>query len=131
MATERQIAANRTNAQKSTGPKTRAGLLKSSRNAFRHGLSLALLDEEASALADAIARALTTGHSEQRMLAANELAQAQLQLQRVRAARAELMAKVDAAPTSMETLKRLVALDRYERFADTKRRRAARKLQGE
>jgi hypothetical protein len=131
MATEKQIAANRANALKSTGPRTAAGQIKSSRNAFRHGLSLALLDEEASAKADATARALATGHSQQHLLAANEVAQAQLQLQRVRAVRAELMAKVDAGPTSIETLKRLVALDRYERFADTKRRRAARKLQGE
>ncbi len=33
MATEKQLAANRANAQKSTGPKTAAGRLKSSRNA--------------------------------------------------------------------------------------------------
>jgi hypothetical protein len=39
MATEKQIAANRANAKFSTGPKTLAGRLKSSRNAYRHGLS--------------------------------------------------------------------------------------------
>lgn len=38
MATEKQIAANRLNAKKSTGPKTRAGKIKSSVNALRHGL---------------------------------------------------------------------------------------------
>jgi hypothetical protein len=54
MATEKQIAANRANAQKSTGPRTAAGRLKSSRNAFRHGLSLPLrIDMTASAKADA------------------------------------------------------------------------------
>ena len=37
MASEKQIAANRANAKKSTGPKTAAGQLKSSRNALRHG----------------------------------------------------------------------------------------------
>ena len=42
MATEKQIAANRANARRSTGPKTVAGKMASSRNAFRHGLSLAL-----------------------------------------------------------------------------------------
>jgi hypothetical protein len=39
MATERQIAANRRNARKSTGPRTRAGKKRASRNSYRHGLS--------------------------------------------------------------------------------------------
>jgi hypothetical protein len=39
MATERQIAANRRNAGKSTGPRTRAGKKRASRNSYRHGLS--------------------------------------------------------------------------------------------
>src|SRR5450755_3089304 len=39
MATEKQIAANRRNAQKSTGPNTEHGKLRSRRNAFRHGLT--------------------------------------------------------------------------------------------
>jgi hypothetical protein len=39
MATARQIAANRRNAQRSTGPRTAAGKSTSSRNALRHGLS--------------------------------------------------------------------------------------------
>ena len=39
MASERQIAANRRNAGRSTGPRTRDGKLRSSQNAVRHGLS--------------------------------------------------------------------------------------------
>ena len=47
MATEKQIRANRENAKRSTGPKTAAGRMKSSRNAFRHGLSLKMyLDDD-------------------------------------------------------------------------------------
>jgi hypothetical protein len=38
MATDKQIAANRRNAQKSTGPRTAAGKFRSSLNALRHGL---------------------------------------------------------------------------------------------
>jgi hypothetical protein len=40
MASEKQISANRANAKKSTGPRTMAGRAKSSRNAYRHGLSV-------------------------------------------------------------------------------------------
>ena len=40
MATEKQIAANRANAQLSTGPRTEAGLAASSRNNLRHGLTI-------------------------------------------------------------------------------------------
>lgn len=39
MATDKQIAANRRNAMKSTGPKTEHGKLRARQNAFRHGLT--------------------------------------------------------------------------------------------
>jgi hypothetical protein len=40
MASARQIAANRRNAKKSTGPKSELGKKRSSQNAFKHGLSV-------------------------------------------------------------------------------------------
>ncbi|MDT3687794.1 MAG: hypothetical protein RO009_22425 [Pseudorhodoplanes sp.] len=39
MTSQRQIAANRMNAQRSTGPRTEVGKIKSRRNAIRHGLT--------------------------------------------------------------------------------------------
>lgn len=39
MATKLQVAANRSNARKSTGPKTREGRRRSSQNGVRHGLN--------------------------------------------------------------------------------------------
>jgi hypothetical protein len=39
MASENQIAANRANAKRSTGPKTKAGKAQSRKNAWKHGLT--------------------------------------------------------------------------------------------
>ena len=39
MASEQQIAANRANAKRSTGPKTKAGKTQSCKNAWKHGLT--------------------------------------------------------------------------------------------
>ena len=41
MASERQIAANRRNAKKSSGPRSAVGKARSRRNALRHGLAIA------------------------------------------------------------------------------------------
>jgi hypothetical protein len=130
LATEKQIAANRANARKSTGPKTLAGKLKSSRNAYRHGLSYPMRsDPVTSAKADAIARALTgEDANEEKLRSASEFAAAQLELQRIRSTRADLMANVDLSQPDLYGLQRLVALDRYERYAHTKRRRASVKF---
>jgi hypothetical protein len=130
MATDKQILANRRNAQKSTGPKTAAGRLKSSRNAFRHGLSLPLRPDTATSVKiDAFAQVLVRDQVDQEYLsAATELAEAQWQLLRVRAVRAELMATFDIADGDYQKLWQLAALDNYERLALTKRRKASRKL---
>jgi hypothetical protein len=51
MATERQIAANRRNAGKSTGPRSRATALpqRSRGNAYQHGLTTGLISSAAFA----------------------------------------------------------------------------------
>lgn len=130
MATERQIAANRANAKKSTGPKTAAGKLRSSRNAYRHGLSSPLwLDSLASAKADAIARALLgEDPTAAKLRSVEELVRAQLDLQRIRSTRTDLMAKFDLDQPDIQTLQRMAALDRYERYVHTRRRRAGAKF---
>jgi hypothetical protein len=130
MATEKQIAANRANARKSTGPGTLAGKLKSSRNAYRHGLSSPpRLDPVMSAQAEVIVRALISeDQNEEMLVAAAEFAAAHLELLRIRSMRAYLMAKVDLTQPDIQELQRLAALDRYERYAHTRRRRTAVKL---
>ena len=57
MTSERQIEANRANARKSTGAKTRAGRQRIRTNAYRHGLA-AVFNGEALAEIEALARQL-------------------------------------------------------------------------
>jgi hypothetical protein len=84
MASEKQIAANRANAMLSTGPKTLAGKLKSSCNAYRNGLSgLLRLDPVTSAKVDAIAHALAGEKAnEDRLTSSADFVRAQLELLR-------------------------------------------------
>ena len=126
MATEKQIAANRANAKRSTGPKTARGKMVSSRNAYRHGLSRPLSPSvDTSAKLEAIAQAVT-GEGEEQLISAAEFARAQLELLRIRAKRAEMVTAIERDDT--QQLRPLVALDRYERYAHTRRRRASAKL---
>ena len=128
MATEKQIAANRANAKRSTGPKSASGKMVSSRNAYRHGLTCPLsLGADTAAKLEAIAQAVAgEGAGEEQLISAAEFARAQLELLRIRATRAEMMTAIERDDNTQ--LRPLVALDRYERYAHTRRRRASAKL---
>ena len=132
MATEKQIAANRANAKKSTGPKSVTGKERSSRNSIKHGLSGLATRSSPAATRNAIVAALGIEEiSEKQLMAAVDFASAQselLQIQAVRAAqwsRVGLNVEIDG---DFKELKQLASLDRYERYARTKRRKAAKKL---
>lgn len=93
MTTERQVAANRENARKSTGPRTPEGKAASSRSARKHGLTGALKSEMVLAwyrliLEDAAAL-LDPFEQDPALRAAADLARAEAQLQRVREAEEE------------------------------------------
>lgn len=119
MATERQIAANRANARRSTGPKTAAGKLRSSRNAFRHGLSGVLpLDLDTSTKVDAITRVLAGEEAGvTQATPAAEFAKAQVELLRIRTLRAAMLATIDNDFGNLRQLRHVAALDRYARYA--------------
>jgi hypothetical protein len=155
VASDRQIAANRRNAGKSTGPRSTGGKTRAGRNAYRHGLSLrisliATFSKEVERLAQKIAkdteREVTLDH-------ARAVAEAQLDLARVRRAKIALIESaralgglecplsetVECVPmTSQEpqelaeairrVLPELVRLDRYERRAAWRRDRALTSL---
>lgn len=131
MATEKQIAANRANAVRSTGPKTALGKFRSRKNALRHGLSLPVPQDEAAVRKiDALAHAVVReANSSQLMLVATEMARAQVTLMRINKLRDEMMGAMDGHGGDSATFRRVAALDRYERYARTKRRRAADQLE--
>ena len=98
MATERQIAANRRNARKSTGPRSSAAKKRASRNAYRHGLTLSLTSSAAIAKRlDKLARKIA-GDSKSEIIRehARSAAQAGLDLARVRQVKIALIKSVSA-----------------------------------
>src|SRR5947207_703029 len=104
MATARQIAANRRNAQRSTGPRSAAGKSISSRNALRHGLSLPQeKDAATNAAIEALAQLIAVDHSDNRKsMNVEEAAAALLDLIRIRKVRNEMLASMDLATATPE-----------------------------
>ena len=86
-----KITANRANAKASTGPRTRRGKARSAYNALRHGLNIAL-DTKFSAEVESLASKIAnqTANSEIAKLA-RRVAEAQIDLRRVREARCSLL----------------------------------------
>jgi hypothetical protein len=96
MATPRQIAANRRNAQKSTGPRSSSGKRRVSGNARRHGLSAAApIGPEQAEQIEQLAQEFAGAH--QNLIAleyARAAARAEFQLARVRQVKQELLQRI-------------------------------------
>jgi hypothetical protein len=82
-----------------------------------------------SAKVDAIAHALAGEKAnEDRLTSAADFARAQLELLRIRSTRTKLMKKIERNYNNTQELRNVEALDRYERYSLTRRRRASHKL---
>ena len=103
MVSESKVQANRLNATRSTGPKTAAGRARVSRNARKHGLRMPVLSSPALA-AEVEARAQKMLHdvkvpdkSRDHLLEfARNLAEAEVDLKRVRCVRDDLLSTIFA-----------------------------------
>lgn len=100
MTSAHKTKANRANAQASTGPKTADGRARAARNALRHALSIPVcsnpaLSEEVETLAREIAGPCANAETQD---LARQVAEAQIDLRRVRYARHKLLADALADP---------------------------------
>jgi hypothetical protein len=123
MASEKQIAANRRNAAKSTGPRTPDGKVRARMNSYRHGLSAPLVYD--ASVAEGMEGTDSEADCGQREIAAHSF------LHRIARERCKILSKQQTESTPLETaLRRVAALDRYERhvFAD---RRLGLKVKGD
>ena len=100
MTSARKIRSNRANARSSTGPKTPKGRGRSAKNALRYGLSLPVdsdptLSQEVAALARQIVGADATPAMQE---IARHIAEAQVDLRRVRVLRHDLISRALSDP---------------------------------
>jgi hypothetical protein len=132
MASERQIAANRRNAKKSSGPRSADGKARSRRNALRHGLSIAsraipAFEQDVMLLARALSPA-GEDIGDGALIAAD----AEIDILRIRKYRAALIeeSRGQASSPSFNLADKLDTLERYERRAFARRNKALRAIEG-
>ena len=146
MTSPAKIAANRRNARRSTGPRSAAGKARARRNAFRHGLATpASLDHVAMDRIDNLVDALTIDvHSQLEFQLATVAAEAQVEIERVRQTKVNLVNRASAqlreegagllsageraALAFAGKTEILMACERYERRAISRRNRALHAL---
>ena len=131
--TTARARASRRNGRKSAGPKTPAGKAAAARNSRRHGLRVPLLaDPKVAPDVDALARRIAASvvgsdddpHCHE---LACRIAEAQLDLVRVRTARLPFVAALDDDPVAAaKYVPELLRLERYERRALSRRKFAVR-----
>ena len=135
MPSERKIAANRSNAKKSTGPRSDAGRQASRRNALRHGLAIDIRTDPAyTDDIEQLAKILSHARGRQNVSDnARDAAEAVLDLFRIRKVRAYLFETIYVPETAsqdrlLELNHKLAQLERYERRAFSRRNRALRAI---
>jgi hypothetical protein len=131
MASARQIAANRRNAQKSTGPTSKAGRRRSAKNALRHGL--ASIDSPCAREIEELAHLLSREASQaDPTFASFDAAHAQMtlvQVKKVKAAIFDRFFKSDRTiADALQLNAELKKIERYEKRAFSRRKRAIQAL---
>ena len=128
MTSLRKIYSNRRNAKRSTGPKTAAGKARSARNGRRHGLSRPTwIDLAAMRRIEAHTRVILGERTDaEHRIYATRAALAQVEIERARQAKVEVLGQTFTAPDPAGPIRRAASLDRYERRARSRRKFAIR-----
>ena len=131
MASARQIAANRKNAQRSTGPISQAGKTRAAKNALQHGL--ARTDSPFGHEIEEFARLLSKETNQNDpTFASVEAAHAQLTLLQVRKVKAAIFDRFFKSDRTLDDSIRLNEelrkIERYEKRAFSRRKRAMQHL---
>lgn len=131
MTSPARIAANRRNAQRSTGPRTPEGKARSSQNSLRHGLSAKTRPQsgENSAIVELARNICGPEGDHMQMALAIDIAEALSHADEVRSVRSNLLQAPTAMPSSptnqaIELAQMICALQRYERAANARVRKA-------
>lgn len=137
MASEKQIAANRANAQKSRGPRSPGGKARASRNATRHGLAANFWKDTSAVYSiEALTKFFRkAGYPEQK---ARLVAVAEYETRFVLKVRGKIVEALrDAAHDGFagrsfsDGLQELQSIDRYEKRASSRKKRVFRQIQQE
>jgi hypothetical protein len=130
MTSDRQFAANRKNAKKSTGPVSVSGKHRSRENALRHGLATNLdRDPLLRADVDRMAQIFSRAREEPNItMTTQDAAAAEIDLLRIGKIRVSIFDTFHKSERSLQDITRLNQelgkLERYERRAFSRRRRA-------
>jgi hypothetical protein len=125
MISDRKLRANRANSLRSTGPKTAVGRVASARNAHRHGLRAPVLsDPSLSAEVEAMAEKITGDASPELVELARGVAEAAVDVLRVRRLRVDMISRELACERSgiLQLGPEFAIIDRYERRALSRRK---------
>lgn len=135
MASEKQLAANRINAQKSRGPRSIGGKMRASRNATSHRLAANFRKDPAAVRSVEVLTNLLrkAGHCERE---ARLLAVAEYRTRSVHTLRSRLTEKLleaaergSASASVLMSLQSLQRIDRYEKRASSRKKRLFLQMQ--
>lgn len=116
MSSPRKVEANRQNSRKSSGPKSARGKSRSARNARRYGLAVSIWrDSRLAAQAEAMARDIAgEGASEELVAVSRPIAEAQVDLRRIRQVRDHLL-KTGLDILDLSSSERFALIEIYQR----------------